>query len=140
MKIRLRLFFPALAVLFILSTTGYSHETGTPHEHEFETYSEFSEAVVTTPAARANELARAPEVMATSVTDYLKTYVRKVAAAVPADEMDSEEADGGYCARCWPCHLGCMQWDGHFNNCNGAVCWCIGEPPYRGCVGGGTLE
>ncbi|HYP27067.1 MAG TPA: hypothetical protein VE262_10150 [Blastocatellia bacterium] len=145
MKIKLRLFFPALAVLFMLSTTGYSHETGIPHvhegEHEFEIYSELSEAVVPTPAAHANELTRVPAVTAESVSEYLKTYVKKVAAYRASDEELEEGEGGGFCGRCYPCHLGCRLWDGHFNNCNGAVCWCIGEPPYSGCLsGGGSME
>ena len=130
MKI-MKLIFPAIAMLFILSTTGYSHETGIPHEHGFEADTELSEAVVRTPAARASELARVPTATATSVSDYLKTYVKKVSAAANEEELEAEA--GGYCARCEPCHLGCSYADSHFNNCNGAVCWCIGEPPYWGC-------
>lgn len=138
MKTGLRLFFPSIAVLFILSVTGYSHEKGIPHEPAFDADSEQLREAVVTNAVRATELAvvrttelkRVPSATA-SVNEYLKEYAKRATTVAYFDE--ELELSGGYCGRCWPCHLGCMQWDGHFNNCNGAVCWCIGEPPYSGC-------
>lgn len=120
MKMRLRLLFPAFAVMFILSMTGQAHEAGEAEETGG-THREIH-------AVHEAELVRAPVTMASSVDEYLKAYVTKVAAV-----MYTEEADK-FCDNCG-CHLvsSCDHEDTHNDLCNSQTCWCIGDPPYSGC-------